>query len=117
MTGLSDKYQHTSTSDARHSFILLHLLDGISPRPSVGPLSAGPGAARRNPKLLEANIDLLAALIKGQPDLAVEVRRWPRIALPPVAVIDEGEADGFVAEMLLLLKGSSTAVRIAIASW
>lgn len=64
--------------------------------------------------MLEATLDLLAALLKGQPDLAAVVRDWP--VAGGSEGIDESE-EGFVGELRGLMGGASTPVRIAAASW
>lgn len=106
-------------------FILLHLINSISSSPNivdgVSTTSGGLGSARRNPKLLEAALDLLAALVKDQPDLARIIRHWPdgRTYLRGPEAGAEGDegGQGFMGELLVMMRGSPTAVRIAAASW
>jgi hypothetical protein len=93
-------------------YILEHLLNTISPSSD---------STRRNPKILQATLEVLAALVKGRPDLATMVRQWPEsrisASFPQGAGIMEEETSGVVRELLQLLKTAPTAVRIAAASW
>lgn len=70
---------------------------------------------RPNPKLLEAALDLLSALVKGQPRIAMFVRQWS------VGLNVTGE-DGLpvpdvVAVLGQLLETGPPGVRIAVAGW
>jgi len=81
---------------------------------------------RLNPKLLEASLDLLAALVKGQPRLAAAVRSWslePRDEIPYDSATDDldeqerSSSPQFVGLSVDMLLTGPTAVRIAVASW
>ncbi|KAK4689772.1 armadillo repeat-containing protein 8, partial [Tremellales sp. Uapishka_1] len=94
--GLSDP----PSSTQNEPFILAHLLNSISRATT----------SRPNLKLLEAALDLLAALVKGQPDLAALIRSWN-------AEDDRvGENSEFMSGLVDMLMVGPTNVRIASAS-
>lgn len=69
---------------------------------------------RPNPKLLEAALDLLSALVKGQPQVAAIVREW----LAPMSVsVDDGTLalPDVISVMVQLLETGPTGARIAVA--
>lgn len=79
-------------------------------------------APRRNPRILEAALDLLAALVKGQADLASIMRSWKvDPAQEPKVTGFKGEEDisipGFLGDLVDMMSSGSTGVRIAAASW
>jgi hypothetical protein len=106
-------------------WVLNHLLTNIS---TSAILSSAPGPRRQNPKLLEAALDLLAVLVKGQPDLAGMVRSWSSFEresedtmMESVSMSGE-EKDRtplpvIIGEVVDLLVSGPTTVRIAAASW
>jgi hypothetical protein len=86
--------------------------------------SAGNVYGRRNPKLLEAALELLAAMVKGEADLAARVRDWASLSgrssvLESEAVIEEEDKQipGFLGDLVQMMTSSGTGVRIAAASW
>lgn len=70
---------------------------------------------RPNPKLLEAALDLLSALVKGQPRIATFVRNWS-VGLNVTG--DDGiPVPDVVAVLGMLLETGPPGVRIAVAGW
>ncbi|WRT65023.1 uncharacterized protein IL334_001964 [Kwoniella shivajii] len=108
-----------STSQSSSSvipFIINHLLSTIlSLTPSPGTYYS---TRKPNPKLIEAALDLLAALIKGQSSLSSAVRSWS--AYEDLDDIMEDEDDirkyEFVGVLTGLVLSGHTNVRIAAAS-
>ena len=103
-------------------FIIDHLLRTISL--STPEFYTSNLADRKpNSKLLEAALDLLAALVQGQPELATAVRSWTSESMPsqPAEEADTGEVRSHLPEFIglsmdMLLLGPTT-VRIAAANW
>ncbi len=104
-------------------FILDHLLNTIT---LSSPDFLGSSANRKqNAKLLEAALELLAALVKGQPTLAVIVRTWTSDSARDEGcemILDDGDEKSanlpeFVGLSVDILLSGPTAVRIAAASW
>ncbi|WVQ84004.1 hypothetical protein IAT38_006149 [Cryptococcus sp. DSM 104549] len=115
------------TRDSQHvPFIIDHLLSTVV---LANPESSGPGR-RQSPKLVEGALDLLTALIKGQPGVASVVRNWTSSYHNPPD--DEGEdgdmdVDGpdgesqpgrqvFISKLTDMLAMGPASVRIAAAS-
>ena len=117
----------TSTPPVSLPYILRHLVDMIYYPGSV--------VRRSTPKAVEAALDLLAALVKGQPALAGMIRSWtsksadkvvfestrsPTSPLPSLyspSPDREARVPEFFVLLQDLLSTSSTSVRIAAASW
>jgi hypothetical protein len=91
-------------------FIVTHLVSTIYTS------TASPSYRKTHAKLLEATLDLLAAVIKGQPDLSVLTRRWHPDHDGHVSshMVEE---TGMVDWLVILLSPGPTAVRIAAANW
>lgn len=112
----------TGGGSASPPFIISHLVTQIA-----GTLPHGTVSTKRpNPKVLEAALDLLAAIVRDQPKLAATIRSWPHGANEPespVAIevaVQEDTADrlpGITGELMDLLSNSQIAVRIAAAHW
>lgn len=116
-----------NTPPASLPYILNHLVAMIADSSSV--------VRRSAPKALEAALELMAALIKGQPTVAAMLRSWtltgksapvpdlpksPISPIPPIysPMLDrEQRVPDFFALLQELLATSSTGVRIAAASW
>jgi hypothetical protein len=102
--------------------MLAHVMTTISEASGNG---SGPSHGRRNPKLLEAALELLAAMVKGEAELAARVRDWPstsgRSILLDSATLtgdeEENSIPGFLGDLVQMISASGTAVRIAAASW
>ncbi|KAK8846743.1 hypothetical protein IAR55_005830 [Kwoniella newhampshirensis] len=129
---LSDIHPSAPSSIQRGTdipFIIYHLLSTIiSINPETGS-SYGPGNQRQSPKLVEAALDLLAALIKGQPSVAAAVRSWSSLSnsawgeggIGDDVEFGEGEGDvlitrEFISRLVSMLLLCPTGVRIAAAS-
>jgi hypothetical protein len=108
-------------------WVLNQLLDNISSS-SSSVSGQTLGARKQNPKLLEAALDLLTALVKGQPTLAATVRAWSvggnkegeDVVMESVISIDDKERlalPGIVGDLVDLLSSGPTSARIAAASW
>ncbi|WVR04430.1 hypothetical protein IAU60_001433 [Kwoniella sp. DSM 27419] len=97
-------------------FIISHLLSTV--------LNSGPSAPGRKPnvKLIEAALELLAALIKGQPGLASAVRSWSTWEIDEMQVDDAGEEaelptrEGLLSHLIDLVTLGPASVRTAAAS-
>jgi hypothetical protein len=90
-------------------YILTHLLTTTSIA------CTAPTGRQVNAKLLEASLDLLAAVIKGQPSLAAVVRRWN---IDDDVFFDaENQEASFVDSLVEMLAAGPTSVRIAAANW
>lgn len=90
-------------------YILTHLLTTTSIA------CTAPAGRKVNAKLLEASLDLLAAVIKGQPNLAAVVRRWN---IDDDVFFDaENQESSFVDSLVEMLTAGPTPVRIAAANW
>ncbi|WWD22052.1 hypothetical protein CI109_106540 [Kwoniella shandongensis] len=110
-------------------FIIYHLVSTIILiNPETGS-SYGGGNRRQNPKLVEAALDLLAALIKGQPNIAAAIRSWSSSSssawgeggIGDDVEFGEGEGDvlitrEFISRLVSMLLLCPTGVRIAAAS-
>ncbi|RSH90252.1 hypothetical protein EHS25_001586 [Saitozyma podzolica] len=107
-------------------WVLNQLLDNISSS-SSSVSGQTLGARKQNPKLLEAALDLLTALVKGQPTLAATVRAWSvggnkegeDVVMESVISIDDKERlalPGIVGDLVDLLSSGPTSARIAAAS-
>lgn len=66
--------------------------------------------SRPNPRILEAALDLVAALVKGQPGIAQYVREWGGIS----DITDDSVSD-MVSLLVQLLETGPPGVRIAVA--
>lgn len=73
-----------------------------------------PGS-RPNPKLLEAALDLLSALVKGQPDIATVARQWPETDMDDTSDDGSPDPDKFTLVLVQLLETGPTGARIAVA--
>jgi hypothetical protein len=101
---------------APSSFIIEHLLSIIS---------SNHAGKRQNSKLLEAAIDLLASLVKGQPKLARDILSWSshsraessESAMPLSPGILPPKTPEIIDILLELLNSGPTPVRIAAAGW
>jgi hypothetical protein len=90
-------------------YILTHLLTTTSIACTT------PAGRKVNAKLLEASLDLLAAVIKGQPNLAAVVRRWN---IDDDVFFDaENQESSFVDALVDMLTAGPTSVRTAAANW
>lgn len=92
-------------------YILEHLLESVSPPAS------DLNTTRRHPKLLEAALDLLAALVKGTPELAGMIMNWSSASGSVKQDEEDGTSQGAVSQLITLMAGAPTGVRIAAASW
>lgn len=91
-------------------FIVTHLVT------TIYSATASPSYRKTHAKLLEAVLDLLAAVIKGQPDIAILTRRWhSEIGIDSSDHLRE--ATGVVDCLVILLAPGPTAIRIASANW
>lgn len=112
----------TGAASTSTPFIISHLVSQIA-----GPSPQGSASTKRpNPKVLEAALDLLAAIVRDQPVLAATVRSWPQVPREPEspmaidAAVQENTADrlpGIIGELMDLLSNSQIAVRVAAAHW
>lgn len=103
-----------ATAPTNTPYILDHLLTTIS-------LSHASPSRRANTKLLEASLDLLAALVKGQSALSTNIRLWTS-DLGDVLREDEVDQNDFplprfISILVDMLLQSPTPVRIASANW
>jgi hypothetical protein len=89
-------------------FILTHLLTTISAA------NGAPADRKLHGKLLEAALDLLAAVVKGQPAFAQIVRKWNSEG---EELEDDMEGSGSVSWLMDLLLVGPIPVRIAAANW
>ena len=81
---------------------------------------------RRNPRLLEAALDLLAAMVKGEAEVAGQIREWGMGAEGATAMSEESAVleeegasgiPGFMGELVHMMTTAGPGVRIAAASW
>ena len=108
--GPSTLHNLRPTSDTIPPFIVTHLVS------TIHTATASASYRKTHAKLLEAVLDLLAAVIKGQPDIAVLTRRWSAAAENGVASYSR-EGTGVAEWLVVLLAPGPTAVRIASANW
>ncbi|WWC67683.1 uncharacterized protein I206_101595 [Kwoniella pini CBS 10737] len=95
-------------------FIIDHLMNSIS---ALTPSSGNYYTTRKpNTKLIEASLDLLAALIKGQPSLSIAIRAWTFYEDEESMNDDESPKSEFVGILTGLVGSGPTNVRIAAAS-
>lgn len=73
--------------------------------------------ARRNHKLLEATLDLLASLVKGQAELAGLARGWKVQSTSSTVDAEGGSIPGFIGVLVEMMRGGNPGVRIAAAGW
>lgn len=107
-TSSSSSSSTGSSSTSPKPFILTHLLDTIS-------IAHGaPGGRKANGKILEAALDLLAAVVKGRPLFAQFARRYNPDG---EECEDERDGSGIVTCLMDILVSSPKAVRIASANW
>lgn len=113
----------TGAGSTSTPFIISHLVSQLA---GPSPQGSSTSTKRPNPKVLEAALDLLAAIVRDQPVLAATVRSWPQVPLEPEspmaidAAVQEDIADrlpGIIGELMDLLSNSQIAVRVAAAHW
>lgn len=91
---------------ASEPFVIHHLLETLCDCWSRG--------RRPQPRLLEAALDLLAALVKGQPNIATVVREWDVSGV--LDPDDTAAATGVIGLLVQLLETGPPGVRIAVAN-
>ena len=98
----------STSSSPQPPFILDHLL-------STGIIEPPSGSRKGNTKLLEAALDLMASLFKGQPELAASLQPWT-LSSPP----DECNPQSLtrlIDVTMDLIESGPIGIRIAAASW
>ncbi|WWD00304.1 hypothetical protein V866_007215 [Kwoniella sp. B9012] len=105
-----------STSTVELPFIIQHLLNTVI---WLTPSSGGSFYTTRKPntKLIEASLDLLAALVKGQPALSIAIRSWNLYDNTRNIEDEDGARKSeFIGILLELVSSGPANTRIAAAS-